>query len=388
MKISTVENRNTAADYNELLAVFDNTDTVLILVDGAGRIVRLNKVACEMLNIKNRDAVGALAGDILKCINARNNGDVGCGETENCKCCSLRNTFTYTFLTGHAHRKEECSLIVYNNGIQTKLDLLISSNQIVINHNIYVLLTIENVTHLKEQERMLQRLIETRDRLFSVIAHDLRNNIGVVQNFTELMMVAFENLGKDELYPYITHANCSANSAHLLLENLFEWTSLQWHNSQVKIEEVNIDCFIGEVITMSQPAATYKEVKLVSCQQPTMKGCFDANMIKTVLRNLICNAIKFSNRGANVFINVKERDSALLFSVRDNGIGIADDRLKNFFSAKTTHTTVGTESEKGTGLGLTICKEFVERHGGKIWVESEQGKGSRFYFTIPIKIEN
>ena len=365
----------------ELLAVFDNAAVVLILTDGTGRVIRINKQGSKMMKMKNHEAVGRLAGDVLRCVTVSRD-EKFCGLGDKCKNCFVRNTFTNTFITGKPHYKKEGIFHLFADNRVVQLDLQMSSSILKINNEPYILLTIDDITQRKMQERELKQLISTRDKLYSVIAHDLRNNLGAIKNFSDLLVIDAEDDDKERTAQYIDLINSSANSAHLLLENLFDWTSSQWYDNNVNPEEIEIRSFIDEVVEMSSPMAVNKDIKLINKFNDSSIGDFDKNMIKTVLRNLINNAIKFSNRSGGISINAKKNRSYIQFSVEDNGIGIAKDKIKHIFAKSDNRSTIGTEREKGTGLGLLICKEFVEKHGGKIWVESEEGKGATFYFTV------
>ena len=376
---TNIENINT--DDKELLAVFDNAAVVLILIDEAGRVIRINKPGSKMIKMKNHEAVGRLAGDVLNCVTVSRDEKI-CGLGDKCKSCFVRNTFTNTFRTGKPHYKKEGIFHIFADNKVVQLDLQISSSILKISDKPYILLTIDDITRQKTQERELKQLITTRDKLYSVIAHDLRNNLGAIKNFSDLLAIDAEDDDKERTAQYIDLISSSANSAHLLLENLFEWTSSQWYDNNVNRGEIEIGSFINEVVEMSKPMAFGKDITLVNKFNDSSSGDFDKNMIKTVLRNLINNAVKFSNRGGNITINAKKKRNYVQFSVEDNGVGISKDKIKHIFAKSNNRSTIGTEREKGTGLGLLICKEFVEKHGGKIWVESEEGEGATFYFTV------
>ena len=152
-------------------------------------------------------------------------------------------------------------------------------------------------------------------------------------------------------------------------------------------KEFNLNHSCNGVVELLKPNANYKNITITSLEAENIMVYADINMLNTILRNLISNAIKFTNNGGNINIYAQQNSSDVIISVSDNGIGIAPEIVTNLFDIKQVHSSKGTNNEKGTGLGILLCKEFVEQHGGKIWVESELGKGSEFKFTLPVKTQ-
>ena len=368
---------------NELYAIFNNAAVVLILVNGKGKIVKINETGCRMVGQKSEEIIGRLAGDVLNCTHAHQNEKVVCGETSACKACFLRNAFTCTFLTGESHYKKEGVFTIVRGEETTEAILQVSSAQIDIDGSPYILLTIDDITQERQQEKELKQLMESRDKLYAVIAHDLRGDIGIIKGFSDLLVFEEGELDENMRSSYIDMISLSANNIHLLLDNLFEWTSSKWYNSRINCEETDVRLLIDEVVEIAQTPAINKEITLYNLLQTPETAVLDKNMVKTVIRNLISNAIKFTERKGQISVNMKRENNDLLFQVRDNGIGMPKEKSAALFADKNRTDSAGTEREKGSGLGLIICKEFVEKHGGKIWAESEPGEGSTFSFTIP-----
>ena len=163
---------------------------------------------------------------------------------------------------------------------------------------------------------------------------------------------------------------------------------MEWSYSQTGKMEFNPEYFeaislVNDIIEMSNDSAQQKSISIIK-EFPRSAPVFaDKSMISTVLRNIISNAIKFTFTGGIVTINIEQKKAEVLITISDNGVGMRQDVIKKLFSIDQTYSTVGTNKEKGTGLGLILCKEFINKHNGKIWVESEPGHGSKFYFTIP-----
>ena len=179
----------------------------------------------------------------------------------------------------------------------------------------------------------------------------------------------------------------SAQNTFILLEDILLWTRSQSGNLPFEPSELDFKICCYEAIEILKINANNKNITINYVETEKNVVYADINLLNTILRNLISNAIKFTNIGGNVNIYAKQNSASIIITVSDNGIGISPKILAKLFDATQIVTTMGTDNEKGTGLGILLCKEFVEKHGGKIWVESEVGKGSEFKFTLPLNTE-
>ncbi len=237
---------------------------------------------------------------------------------------------------------------------------------------------------LKKSERQLRELNATKDKFFSIIAHDLKNPIGAFKNVLELLYENFQDFTKEEILEFIEPLKDSSNQLFALLENLLLWARTQTGKIQLEPIEFNLADLIKSNVSLLKFQAENKQIDL-SYQAPGQLMVFaDFNTINTVIRNLINNAIKFTPKGGRIIVTATNQDNNALVIVEDNGIGMSEETISKLFRIDVHHTTLGTAQEKGTGLGLILCKEFVQANGGQIWVESEEGKGSKFFFTIPL----
>ena len=242
---------------------------------------------------------------------------------------------------------------------------------------------------LTTTNKKLQELNATKNKFFSIIAHDLKSPFNAMIGFSELLVNQFDEFNISTQKKYLSILSQSVQNVYKLLENLLTWSRSQMGNISFKLEEKNIHLLTNEAIKMLSQLAKDKTISL-SNKLPTDLFIFvDNNMFSTIIRNLISNAIKFTPKGGIIevnsqLVNNKNKEKYVEISVKDNGIGITPEVQSKLFNIKENHSTQGTEREKGTGLGLIICKEFVEKHGGKIWIESEKGKGSKFIFTLPM----
>lgn len=241
---------------------------------------------------------------------------------------------------------------------------------------------IENELRLSEQQ--LRELNATKDKFFSIIAHDLKNPIGAFKNVLELLYESFEDFSKEELIEFIEPLKDSAKQLFALLENLLLWSRAQTGRIETNPEIFDISELIKQNINLLKLQAENKNIEILNVSLEKIEVFADPNMITTVLRNLISNAIKFTPNGGKIYLFVSKSDTNAIVCVEDTGIGMSPNDQEKLFRIDIHHTSLGTNQEKGTGLGLIICKEFIERNGGKIWVESQEGKGTKFFFSVPL----
>lgn len=241
---------------------------------------------------------------------------------------------------------------------------------------------------LRKNQVELEELNATKDKFFNIVAHDLKNPFTSLLGSSELL---YQNIGKlDEtnIRKLANILNDSAKRGYAILQNLLDWSRSQTGMLKINPEVINLREIVEENIINLELFAANKEIKVLSNVRSDILIYADKNIINTVLRNLISNALKFSYRTGVVYINAKSGKKEIAISVKDSGIGISEEKIKTLFRIDTKHSLTGTENEIGTGLGLKLCKEFVEKHGGRIWVESEENKGSEFIFTIPVHRKN
>ena len=239
---------------------------------------------------------------------------------------------------------------------------------------------------LKENEVRLSELNATKDKFFSIIAHDLRNPFNTIMGFSEILEDQIKSKDYGNIEEFATLIKKSSDQVMDLLTNLLEWSRLQTGRIQLRPEYFEIGSFIDRIADLFNDTARQKKITISTEISNNGKLFADRDMIDTVIRNLISNAIKFTPSGGTITILTKQTQEEQIVVIQDNGIGIKQEAIAKLFRIDENHSTLGTQNEKGTGLGLLLCKEFIEMHGGKIWVESELGKGSTFSFSIPIKL--
>lgn len=237
---------------------------------------------------------------------------------------------------------------------------------------------------LNEKNISLKTLNMTKDKFFSIIAHDLKNPFNAILGFSELLTRKFEKISEDKKRQYIDVIYDSVTNIYKLLENLLQWSRTQTDTIPFHPEDFMLDDLISTNIELSVNQIKEKNLT-ISAEVPSGTTIFaDKNMINTVVRNLITNAVKFTEKG-DIRIEVTKSNHSVTFYITDTGVGIPKAKLKKIFEIDNSKSTEGTKGESGTGLGLIICKEFIEKNGGSITAKSTENKGSTFSFTLPAR---
>jgi len=236
---------------------------------------------------------------------------------------------------------------------------------------------------LNESEARLRELNATKDKFFSIIAHDIKSPFNSIKGGSQFLLREYETLEKAEIMDIINQIHVSAGNSLKLLDNLLQWAESQTGLIKVASERIDLVKLVPETVEWMRAVAEEKNIKILSSVRPGCYAIADNYMLRTVLRNLIGNAIKFTFGGGTIEIKAQPRANEILISVIDNGTGFRSSDLENVFKVDYKLMMLGTANEKGSGLGLILCKEFVEKEGGKIWIESELGKGTSVHFTVP-----
>jgi signal transduction histidine kinase len=243
----------------------------------------------------------------------------------------------------------------------------------------------ESNQRLKESEKRLKISNATKDKFFSIIAHDIRNPFNAIYGLTQYLSQNFDVLSKKELEKPIELIYQSADELLELLDNLLHWSRTQRGKMEFCPKTLDLHEMVKKNINLLKMNADKKNIEVISDIKANTMISADYDMLTTVFRNLISNTIKFSYENSKVFIKAEESAKEITISVIDEGVGISKENIQKLFRIDIHYSTTGTSEEQGSGLGLILCREFVEKHGGKIWVESEENKGSTFKFTLPKK---
>lgn len=237
---------------------------------------------------------------------------------------------------------------------------------------------------LEESEEKLRELNANKDRFFSIIAHDLRSPFTTLIGYTEIIKEDFDNISREELKESIDTIHNTSKRIYNLLENLLSWARMQTGRMPFQPLKLDVSIICADVISLFEENAKAKNIDLSFMSQQNLYVYADKNMFDAVIRNLVSNALKFTPDGKTVVVTANTVGNFVEISVSDTGLGMKPDIVSKLFKLDQHVTTLGTTGEKGSGLGLILCKELVEKNGGKIGVESELNIGSRFFFTLPV----
>ena len=237
---------------------------------------------------------------------------------------------------------------------------------------------------LREKNEELNNLNATKDKFFSIIAHDLKSPFNSLLGFSEMLSLHAESKNIDQVIEYSNIINNSTKKLFNLVENLLQWSRAQLGTTRYTPEKTDIHLVANNIISLLRLNAEEKDIVISSKIDKDLIGWIDVNLFNTVLRNLLSNAIKFSRVGSMIRVTGIKEGRFIKISVSDSGVGIRRENLEKLFDLGTNISTKGTFNEKGTGLGLILCKEFVEINKGNIWAESIYGNGSTFHFTVPV----
>jgi len=238
---------------------------------------------------------------------------------------------------------------------------------------------------LRESEENQRKINSEKDKFFSIIAHDLRSPFQGFIGLTKMMTENIENISMKDMKEFTQNMLNSANMLYRLLENLLQWSKIQRGLLEFHPELINITQVINMNISIAKEHSEQKDISIVNCINEELEIYADLQMIDTVVRNLISNAIKFSYRGGIIEIgNLYTYEDNTCIYIKDSGMGMDDTLLNNLFKLDKKVSRLGTENELSSGLGLILCKEFIEKHNGKIWAESKINEGSTFFFTLPL----
>ena len=237
---------------------------------------------------------------------------------------------------------------------------------------------------IREQNETLRRIADSKERLLAIIAHDLRGSFGVLIGLLKGMLGLFDRLEPEEIRSMSERLLATSAQAHELLENLLSWSSLQIGDLEARPELVELGKVASASLDQVRQAAIQKGVDVRATLHDDVRALADPNMLVTVLRNLLANALKFTEPGGEVVVTSEEERGEVVVAVRDTGVGIPEEDCRRLFHEGERVQTRGTSGEKGTGLGLLLCQALVQENGGRIWVESEVGRGTTFRFTLPL----
>ncbi|RLD60920.1 MAG: hypothetical protein DRJ05_03665 [Bacteroidetes bacterium] len=274
------------------------------------------------------------------------------------------------------------ALILYRSNLQKKRtndELKNKNKQITLQKN----QLIETLKFLSKREKELEEANITKDKFFSIIAHDIKNPFTSILGFSNMLRDDFDNLSLAEQKKYAGIISESSENLYKLLDNLLQWSRAQTNRIEFHPEKFDLSILLENNVALYKNAALKKKIEIIPDFKSGVNIFADKSMADVVIRNLLSNAIKFTKLNGRIKISAIENIDKVKIGIIDNGVGIEKSKIKKLFRIDSKVKSEGTDNEQGTGLGLIICKEFVERNGGKIWVESKKNMGSSFFFSLP-----
>ncbi len=254
--------------------------------------------------------------------------------------------------------------------------------------NVFNQTTKQNSSELELQVQKLKKTIEERDKFFSIVSHDLKSPFASFLGFIRMMVEDIESFTKEELQIVLEDMLDSVENQYKLLENILQWSMLQRQSNTFELQPHSLSQILDHSIQMIRIMAEQKNISVDNDTSSELLVFTDHNLLSTVVRNLLMNSIKFTPEYGLIHLYADYSEGNTKIAIRDNGIGMDGLTLKNIFAMNKRSRGVGTNGEKGTGIGLIMCKDFVQKLGGKIWAESEPRKGAAFYIVLPGKRES
>lgn len=241
----------------------------------------------------------------------------------------------------------------------------------------------ETEEELVKTNKELQKLNRQKDKLFSAIAHDLKNTVSGPQGLYRVIFEDYDSLSKEELHEYLIILRKSVNNQAELLEDLLLWAKNQFENVSVNPDKMPLNEVIKEVLELIEFSASEKKIRFNNRINDTINIYADPDMLKIIIRNLVNNAIKFSNQNGRIWLDAEESDNDVKVTISDEGVGMSEEVMDKIFNKDIHYTSKGTGGEKGSGLGLDLCLDFIEKHNGTINAESKPGEGTTIEFSLP-----
>lgn len=362
------------ASEEEFRTLFTQNSAAMVLINSDSTVELVNDAYCQMSGYRKEEVVGTswtthIPSHDLERLKQYHNLRVRDSETAPMK-------YEFNFYKKDGEER---------HGLMS-VSLIPSSRKIIASFT--------DITDRKASEIQLQKyaaeldhLNKGKDRFLSILAHDLKGPFSSLISLSELLLFNFKETKAEIAERQLNLMLQTARRTYGLMEDLLLWSTSNMGKLPFNPVCVNFLVIYRSVTDDIAPQANIKNITIKSSGLEDLVLNADYNMVKIVLRNLVNNAVKFCNEHGNIVVSAKKEQSFATINVTDNGIGISEENQKKLWDITQTHTTYGTAREKGTGLGLLLCKELVEKHGGRIWMESEPGKGSSFMFTLPLFVE-
>jgi len=385
-------NVNNLKESNEFLNIlFDNITSAVFLVDPDFIVRDFNDSFKHLFHKNDETIIGKLCGEVIGC-SFQVDEQKSCGSTSYCKQCILRKSLFESFDEKIHVYKQLLERDFYIHGERILKIFQYTTKKIIYNTINMVMIIVDDVTELelqrkelKEQNIKLEELNNQKNKILGIAAHDLRSPIGTIQMIADLLLESFEENSTEENYKFLNNILITSKFSLNVLNDLLDISAIESGKLDLQKVKSNFLEIIMQSIAINQPFAKNKNITIKLNNNglyPVL--VFDKIKIIQVLNNLISNAIKYSTPQTVIFIEIEKEGDEIITRVVDQGQGIPENELHLLFGMFQRTSTKATGGERSTGLGLAIVKKIVEGHKGKVGVKSELGKGSTFYFTLPL----
>ncbi|MFA8437255.1 MAG: ATP-binding protein [Marinifilaceae bacterium] len=385
-------NISSLKESNEFLNIlFENITSALFIVDKDVLVQNVNNSFSVLFQKREEQVTGLLCGNAIGCQHTVEENK-NCGETGFCDNCNLRKNIIKSMSKKVPTHRQKLYRDFYIGNQKLSKHFLYSTRYITFEGNEYILIIVDDNTELEiQRQKLLQSNLELKNlnqqksKFLGIAAHDLRNPIGAINSFSSLLLESLDDFSNQEKVEFLEIIKNSSHFTLNLLNELLDITQIELGQLTLSKKELDIQETIKEIIKVNNIFARKKKIVIhYSFLDKLPKISFDHNKISQVLHNLLSNAIKYSNPNTDIEVRVTREKNHIKISVIDQGVGIPQNELHKVFQAFGKTSAQTTNNESSTGLGLSIVKKIVEGHGGTISVESELGKGSHFFFTLPL----
>lgn len=376
---------------NEFLNIlFDNITSALFIVDQSAKIENVNDSFSILFQKREEQIVGELCGNALGCVFAVEESK-DCGTTSNCSNCKLRKDILKTMSKKVPTYRNKLSRDFYTSQTKGSKHFLYSTKFIQFHGKKYTLVIVDDHTELENQRRQLEEQNETlkslneqKSKFLGIAAHDLRNPIGAISSFSEILLDSGNEFPSGEKEELLTLIKDSSQFSLQLLNELLDISNIERGKLRLDKNEENISQIVMDVIKINKVFARKKNININNkVKVKDSKLSLDKSKIEQVLHNLLSNAIKYSTPHTTITVDIRDHVTNFEISVKDQGVGIPESELSKLFTEFGTTSAKTTANESSTGLGLAIAKKIVNGHGGEIMAKSKLNEGSEFLFTLP-----
>lgn len=365
-----------------LYTLFNNITSAIFIVDSDLIIRNFNDSFRSLFLEESSQIEEGLCGNVLGCKYAVEES-VDCGNTTNCDKCNLRNALLKSLVDQVPTYKSKLVRSFYISGIKTEKHLQYTTKYIMYEGSEMVLVIVDDITKFEEQKAELEDINSSKDRFLSILAHDLKGPLNSLAGFLNMLINHIDDLEKTEIIDLGVQLDQRVNNLKQLLQNLLDWAHSKTGGHKYDFKSVEITNMIQENINLFKTIAEEKEIMLnYGCDDKVYAYC-DYDSINTVIRNLLSNALKFTQSNGTVSLHVERDASFVRVEIRDNGVGMEEAIIENLFTLNHNTTMKGTANEEGTGLGLVLCNEFARKNNARLEVKSVPQKGSVFTLCLP-----